>query len=198
MSDICRCICSNRGMLGFYAKNKITFGTCSVPFLYSSPLLLPFLHYLSHTIQYIPFYSFLPFYNTFYVYLISTFFRNILPYLNSLLFLLGFPFATLHYLRSCLHSFLSFLHYLLSRLWSLSLVSLSPLSLISMNYILTRHAFSHLHELHSHQTRALYCTYCMSTCINHHLTLSCPLCLPINLFLQPTFSLGLYYFVVLY
>ena len=116
----------------------------------------------------------------------------------SALFLLGFPFATLRYLRSCLHSFLSFLHYLLSRLLSLSLVSLSPLSLISMNYILTRHAFSHLHELHSHQTRALYCTYCMSTCINHHLTLSCPLCLPINLFLQPTFSLGLYYFVVLY
>ena len=34
----------------------------------------------------------------------------------SALFLLGFPFATLHYLRSCLHSFLYFLHYLLSRL----------------------------------------------------------------------------------
>ena len=148
MSDICRCSCSNRGRLGFYVKNKITFGTCSVPFLYSSPLLLPFLHYLSHTIQYIPIYSFLPFFAIFC--LIWTLFYFYWAFLSLLCIIFGHV-CTLF----CLF-FIIFCHVCDLLVWSLFLLFLSSpwttfspdtLSLISMNYILTRHVRCTVHTV---------------------------------------------------
>ena len=124
--------------------------------------------------------------------LFSTFFHNILLYFYwaflSLLCIIFGHVCTLF----CLF-YIIFCHVCDLLVWSLFLLFLSsPWTTL-------------------HQTRFLsspWTTFSPDACVVHTvcrlasiitlLLFLCPLCLPINLFLQPTFSLGLYYFVVLY